>query len=360
MKICFLITGLGIGGAEIHLLNLLPSLNCDKFIISLLDLNEIGEEFGKENIKVYFLGFKSHNLLSTILKFRKIIKKEKPDIIDSYLIHSNLFGRIFGKMFGVKKIISSIRSDYSDFKLLKFLDRTTQNLVDIFILNSNALLSYTYIKNHVPIKKIKIIPNMIDLEKLYGKLDGSFKIEKKLGLEKDKFIIISVARLIHDKNISTMIKAMKLVNQNITLLIIGEGPERGSLIRLMKKLKLTNIIFLGSRKDVLNFIKNSDIFILASIREGMSNALLEAMALKKICIVSDIPQNKELILDNVNGLTFNPKDETGLAYNIMKIYDNKQKFETLGKEAYKLINERFQFKSLIKKYENQIEILYIK
>ena len=56
-----------------------------------------------------------------IFQFKKIINYERPDIIDTYLIHSNIFGRVFGRIFGIKKVISSIRNDYSDLKILNIL-----------------------------------------------------------------------------------------------------------------------------------------------------------------------------------------------------------------------------------------------
>lgn len=359
MKICFLITGLGIGGAEKYLLNLVPQLKFDKLIISLTNKSEFGKELEKKGEKIYYLGLNKFNLPLVLIKFFKIIIKENPDILDTYLIHSNLFGRVFGRIFGIKKIISSIRSDYSDFKILKFIDKLTQNLVNLYILNSRALLNYTYNLNQIPLNKIIIIPNGIDLKRIQNTIDKNFNIREELGLEKNSFIIVSVARLIKEKNLSTLIKAMKLINKNLFLVIVGDGPERKILQKISEKLNLKNrIFFLGTRKDVLNIVNSSNVFILPSLREGMSNALMEAMALKKICIVSNIAQNKELIKDNINGITFYPKNENELAKKILEIYKNEH-LRSLGEEASKLIKERYDIKIIIKKYEKIIENILI-
>ena len=358
MKVCFLITGLGIGGAERHLFNIVPRLNFENFIISLTDNDEFGKKIEEKGVKVYYLGLNKYNLPFVILKFRKIIKEEKPDVLDTYLIHSNLFGRIFGNLFGVKKNISSVRSDYSRFKLLKMIDKITKNLVDLFILNSKALLFYVHNTNQVKMENIKVIPNGIDLKNLYSKIDNNYDIRLDLKLEMDHFIIISTVRLIKDKNINVLIKAMKFVDENICLVIVGDGPERDNLLNLVNRLNLNErIYFLGVRHDIPNLLNSADIFILPSVREGMSNALLEAMALKKICIVSNIPQNKELINDGYNGLTFNPQSEKELALKIQEVYEEKSKFKTFGFESFNIIEKKFNMKRIAKSYEETINSL---
>lgn len=358
MKICFLITGLGIGGAEKCLLDRVPKFKFNKFIISLTNYNKIGKEIERKGVKVYYLGLNKYNLPLVISRFGKIIKNEKPDILDTYLIHANLFGRIFGRIFGIKRIISSVRNDYSGFRLISFLDRFTQNFVKLYIINSIGLLHYVFEKINIPLTKIKIIPNGINLEELNDKVNKNYNVRKELGLKENTFIGVCVARLYKQKNISTLIRAIKLVDRNIFLIIVGEGPERKNFEKLSGKLNLKNqVFFLGLRKDVLNIVNSSNVFILPSLREGMSNALLEAMALKKCCIVSDIPQNRELIKNRFNGITFNKKNERDLAKKIEIAYKN-QNLEPLKQEAYKLIKKKYQNKNLIKKYEKVIEEIY--
>ncbi len=357
MKICFLITGLGIGGAERHLFNLVPKLKFNVFIISLSNNNDFGVEIEQKGIKVYYLGLNKINLPLVILRLIKIIRAEKPDVIDTYLIHANLIGRIVGKILRINKIICSIRNDYSHLKTLNFLDKITQNLVDLYILNSKSLFDYVHKHNHVPIKKIKYIPNGIDLKRMYGKLDKNYDIRKELSLEKNSFVLSSVLRLIKDKNIPTLMKSLKYLDKNIFLLIIGDGTQKEYLLNLSRKLNLNdNIFFLGKRKDVFNIVNSSDVFILPSLREGMSNALLEAMALKKICIVSNIPQNRELIKNRFNGITFSPLNERELAEKIKKVYENKN-LEALSQESFNLIKNKFNIKIIFKSYENIIEAL---
>lgn len=358
MKICFLITGLGIGGAEKHLLKFAPKIKFEKFIISLTNKNDFGKEIEKKGVKVYYLGLNKFNFPLIILKFGKLLIDEKPDIIDSYLIHSNLFARIFGRIFGVNKIICSIQNDYSDLKILNFLDKITENFVNLYIPNSRVLLNYLHIKNKIPLNKIKIIPSLIDLEEIYNNLDSTYDIKQELGLDKNNFLCVCVARLHKQKSVSTLIKAIKFVKKNIFTVILGDGEKRNYLMKLTEKLGLKNrIFFLGSRKDVINIVNSSDLFILPSLKEGMSNALLEAMSLKKICIVSDIPQNRVLIKDNVNGMLFKTKNYKDLARKIEIVYRNPN-LNFIKERAYKEIINKYEINNSLKKYMKIVEKLY--
>ncbi|MFW9971988.1 MAG: glycosyltransferase [Candidatus Odinarchaeota archaeon] len=357
MKICFLITGMGVGGAEKHILKLIPLLKCEKFIISLTNFNEFGKILTKHGVKIYYLGFKRYNFFSVINQFRIIILKEKPNIIDSYLIHSNLFARIFGKLFGINKIINSVRNDYSSFKFLSFLDRITQNKVDLYLINSYSLFSYVNRILRVPISKIKVLPNGIDLENIYRNLDYEFNIKSELCLKEETIIIVSISRLHKQKNLPILIKTLQYLDDNFILIIVGDGPERIRLIKLTKELKLNHRVhFLGIRFDIVNILNSSDIFILPSKIEGMSNALLEAMALKKICIVSKIPQNEVLIKDGINGFLFNPTDENDLAKKIQTVHNNNA-LDKIQQAALTTVETDHLINNIAIKYEEIVERL---
>lgn len=321
LKIGIVITGLGVGGAENHLLKILPKLKVPVFVISLTNLDQMGSFIENKGIKVYYLGLKKNllNLPFVIHRFRKIIGKEKPSILDSYLIHANIFTRLFGRIKSVNKIICSVRSDYSYMKVINFIDRLTKNKVDLFIPNSSSLVPYLK-KNGVSEKKIKVLYNCIDLNDLYSKVDSNYSLRKELNLSSDRIIILSVARLQKVKCIETSVKALSHLDKKFVLVLAGDGPQNFFLKNLAKERHLEDrVYFLGTRKDVPNLLNSSDIFILSSEIEGMSNSLLEAMAMGKRCVVSNIPQNKELIKDEINGLTFNLYDAVDCAKKIENI-----------------------------------------
>ena len=356
-KVLHLITGLEFGGgAENALLQIIPELKkTENRICCIKGRGEIAKKLEQKGIKIYYLNMKNWLDFSIIFKYKKVIKEYKPDIQVNYLIHADIFGRVFGKLFGVKKIVSFNRSRYKKF-FHKFIDKITFGLVDFFIANSEVNLSYYRKKNKIPEEKSFCIPNGVDLKKYSFKLDDEKKL-KELKLSKKDFILTCVARLSKEKDHEAMFKALKYLNdKRIKLILCGEGKEKEKLKKLRKKLGLEDqILILGNRKDVLEILRVTDVFVLPSLFEGMSNALLEAMASKKCCLVSDIDENKELIKNGKNGLTFKVKDCKDLARKIKYMMENKEKREEFGKNAFKTIKEKYEIHKIIKEYDELLE-----
>jgi glycosyltransferase involved in cell wall biosynthesis len=348
MKLGILITGLGTGGAENHLLKLLPRVKFDKFVISLTNENSIGKEIEKKGIKVYYLGMTKWNLFSTWLKVRKIIRDEKPDVLDTYLIHANILGRFVG----AKKVVNSVRNDYSDMVFLKFLDRITKRRVSLYTPNSNALKTYLHSLG-VKDSKIKVIPNGIDLKEI--KINKKYSLKKELGLNPKDIILTCVARLMPQKNQQILIETLTELDTKYKLVLVGDGPDKNKLVVLADTLKVSDrVYFLGTRKDVPNILNCTDIFILPSKKEGMSNALLEAMALGKVCVVSDIPHNTELIKNGVNGLTFKNDGFTDLVKKI--IFVNKNKAKSFELNVKKDVSDFYDVNKTVNLYLNEVNL----
>lgn len=358
-RVLHLITGLEFGGgAENALLQIIPNLKrTENAVCCIKGKGEIAKELEKKGIKIYYLNMKNIFDFSIITKYKKILKKFKPDIQVNYLIHADVFGRMFGKLFGVKKIVSFNRSRYKN-KIHKFIDKTTFYLIDYFITNSQINLKYYQQKYDISSKKSTYIPNGVNLQKYELEIDKKRK-RSQIGLEKDDFVISCIARLSKEKDHPQLFKALKKINdKNIKLILCGDGKEKDNLIQLRKKLGLEkNILILGNRKDVLEILKITDIFVLPSIFEGMSNALLEAMASKCCCIVSDIEENEELIKNKENGLTFKVGNVDDLREKIEFLIRNKKLREEYGKKAFKMIKEKYDIEKIIEKYDKLLEKL---
>lgn len=351
LKLGVLITGLGMGGAENHLLKLLPKLKHDVFVISLTNKDDIGREMVRNGIRVYYLGLTWINLPAVICRFRKLIRMEKPDVLDTYLIHANLFGRVFGRAFGAGKIICSIRSDYSHFPFLNYLDKATKGLVDLYVPNSKALVRYLHDKNGVPREKICVVPNMIDAEALWDRVDRDFSLKSELGLAEDTFLLLFVGRPHPAKNLPVLLRAIGKCGENVKLALSGDGQESASLKKLSAALGIGDrVFFLGIRTDVPNLLNSADAFVLPSYREGMSNALLEAMAMKKCCIVSDIPQNTDLVQDGVTGLVARTGDVEDLAGKIRQASTSNER-AALGDRAHDFVRRHHTPEKVVGQYE---------
>ena len=337
------------------MLKVLPRLNMPLFVISLTNLDDIGKKLEKKRIKIYYLGLRKDclNIFNVIYKFKKIIKKEKPNILNSYLIHANLFTRIFGRMFGVKKIICSVRNKHVNKPILMFIDKITSGLVNLYLPNSNAVAKFM-IKKGFNKKKIIVLPNGIDFDEIIEKNNKTTeKAKNKLSLPKDKIIIGTVGNLLEQKDHKTIIRAISKLDNNYILCIIGKGPLKNELIDYARELNVSGRLII---KDKINnakeVIQAFDVFVLSSLHEGMSNALLEAMASKIPVIVSDIEENTELIEDKVNGLTFEVGNYTSLLNEIKNVKESITK--TYVKKAQEKIKEKYSVNTSKEEYQKII------
>jgi hypothetical protein len=111
-KILHLISGLDIGGTETQLLRVLPELQIyhENYVCCVRGHGPIGKQLEKKGVPVQYLEFKNILDLGVIYRFYKSIEKIQPDILVTYLIHADLYGRVFGRLFGVKKIVLQIRT----------------------------------------------------------------------------------------------------------------------------------------------------------------------------------------------------------------------------------------------------------
>lgn len=163
---------------------------------------------------------------------------------------------------------------------------------------------------------------------------------KQLGVLENDFLIISVGELNKNKNHEVVIRALANIdNKNIKYFICGQGPLRDHLINLIDQLGLmNNVELLGYRTDITELSKASDIFIFPSFREGLSVALMEAMATGLPVICSKIRGNTDLIEDAEGGYLINPNKSDEISAAINKIIDNKIEMEAMSDYNIKKMN----------------------
>lgn len=161
-------------------------------------------------------------------------------------------------------------------------------------------------------KKVMYFPGIgIETSKFFKEFDEDTLLNKRkeLGLKNDETVLLSVGELEKRKNHATTIEALSRVNHDkIKLLICGVGTQKKALEEQIEKLNLQkNVFLLGYRYDINELSHISDAFVFATYQEGLSVALMEAMAVGVPCIISRIRGNVDLI-EHDKGLFFNPKD----------------------------------------------------
>jgi len=278
-----------------------------------------------------------------------------------FALQANLYATIIAKIFGKKIITRSNASSegWSKNVLKKLIYKVFLKLSDQVIVNS-----YDFKKELD--NKFKI--NSVVIFNPLNKFEIEKKSREKLKFnfyKKSKIKLITVGRLVDQKDQLTLLRAINLIKEkNIQLLIIGNGERKKKLIDYIVKKKLSSVIKIISYKtNPYKYIKKANIFILTSKFEGLPNVLLEALALKKYIISTNCPTGpREILLNGKGGDLVKIGDYETLSKKILNysIKNNKLK-NKLNKKinlGYQNLN-RFDYSLNMKKYYNLIKKHYV-
>ena len=355
IKIFFIIGTLDIGGTEKQLAELVMSLDKSRFDIVVCCLSHGGPLISKlldAGIRVEVIGFRGfrHNnrgyirdlplILSLLSQLVSLIKKEQPHILHGFLFWAYILGAYTAKIAGIPIIIASRRS-LSNFKgdkwHYKLMERLANRFTELIIANSDAVKQDTLCQEKLDPSKVMTIYNGIDPTLYDDQPAPGFRASLNIP-EKTK-VIGMVANLIHYKGHKFFIRAcarIKSMYADVIFLLIGEGPMRIELEKLTRELGLEDdVVFLGRRSDVPLLLSIMDIFVLTSLEEGFSNAILEAMAAGKPVIATDVGGNSEAVIHGETGLLVPSMDSNSLADAINNMLCEPEMAEKMGRLAEK-------------------------
>jgi glycosyltransferase involved in cell wall biosynthesis len=238
-------------------------------------------------------------------RLRRHIQLLNPDIVHTWLFAANAYGRQAAFGAGVRHVVAGERCvDPWKASWQLAIDRALARRTERIVTNSSGVKDF-YVSRGLPAEKFVIIPNGVD-----AAADGKPAVSREsllaeLSLPPDARLIGAVGRLWPQKRLKDLIWAadlLKTTRDGAHLLIIGDGPHRSRLERYRDQDEVQDRVhFLGERDDVPRLMPHFDVLWLASEYEGQSNAIMEAMAAGVPVIATDIPGNRDLVVNNVTG-----------------------------------------------------------
>ncbi len=343
IRIAFCITELDPGGAERALTQLVLSLDRDKwepYVICLGPRAHLVAVLESANVPVLCLNARGLLSLPRVLfQLTQHLRRIKPAILQTFLFHANLVGRIAARLAGVKTVVSGLRVAERQSAWHRWLDRWTNWLVATNVCVSKGVSDFSAEVAGLNPAKLMVIPNSVDAE-LFTRATPADMTQ--FGIPAGSRILISIGRLERQKGFDVLLEAVSLLNplpDNAYFVIVGDGPDLNSL---RNQSKLTDrVLFLGRRDDVPNLLAASNAFILPSRWEGMPNVVLEAMAAGLPLITTRVEGISELIHDGVNGLTVAPDQPAELANAILRILSQPDFRRNAGCNSQVLVAKEF-------------------
>ena len=370
IKILFVVVSLKIGGTERTLTRIAGFLDKNKYDISVCCLGKKGvfsSELEKEVIKIYYFNIPEKpfflNLFLHIVGIYRlfwIIIKNRFALVHSFLFRANVLTRISAKIACVRVSISSVRMTMKIPKIFILIDYVTSYLNDKITANCRAVRDFTINYSHIRAKNVVTIYNGIDIRNLPICCDSINRENDSLEGSLDPNVAI-IGRLSVEKGHKYFLESAKLIKgsyPNVKFFIIGDGYRRKDLENLSRDLKIQNsVVFRGEVKNIFDYLDLFDVVVSSSVSEGMSNAILEAMAMEKPIVATSVGGTPEMVIDGVNGFLVPPKDPEALALKILILLKDKELRLKMGKEGRKIVEQKFDIKYIVQKTEKLYDTL---
>lgn len=364
------IGSLNSGGAERHLLRVLPELRRRGWPVEVFCTYETGslvDEMIFAGVPVFSPGFQNrnhraplHRLIRLAKSFKSLsahIAGSRPSVVHSFLPEAHLVATSSALYARVPVRIMSRRSlnNYKQRRpTLALLEKMLQPAVSIAIGNSQAVVDQL-LKEGFPRNKVRLIYNGIEPSSHCD--NGSRENVPSGRLSSQRALtFIQIANLIPYKGHKDTLTALSLIRYKLppawSLLMVGRDDGNGeNLKQISKNLGLeNNVQWLGERQDTQNLLSMSDIGILSSHQEGFSNAILEMMAAKLPVVATDVGGNPEAVIHGETGYIVPVQNPQALAEALLNLVHNPQR-NCMGEAGAKRVEEKFTMSSCIEAYE---------
>ncbi|MEZ9006733.1 glycosyltransferase [Vibrio sp. 10N.247.311.59] len=346
MKIMYVITGLGVGGAEKIVCNLIDKLTEEKHEAVLVYLRGDKAVLPKNSsVKVYGLGLEGPlDLFSSFWKLRKLIRKYEPSVVHSHMFHANILCRLVRPFTDIRRLISSVHNTTEGGIVRSIIYRLTDKLTDVTTNVSDEAVKAYIDKKATPFNRILAIKNGIDTDNFSPK-DKS---------QSCTFRLISVGSLTYQKDYPNLLGALHILKNdgvNFNMRIVGDGPLKEQIYSLAEKLDLCNEVnFVNHSDSIPALLNESDGFVLASRWEGFGLVVAEAMACELPVVATNCGGVAE-VLGDPNWLVV-PEDAVILSTKIKRMIGmSLEERIRLGKLNRQRVIEQFSFERMYGDYK---------
>lgn len=355
VRIAFCITELDAGGAERILAQLVLGLDRQEWEPQVWSLGPAGPYAGvltDAGIPVHCLdALHTWDAPRILWRLRRDWRAFRPALLQTFLFHANILGRLAGWSAAIPHIVSGIRVADRRSRFFSRIDRWTNAFVERNICVSQGVADYCEKECGFDSAKIVVIPNGVDARLFAHAKPTDWQ---QLGLPPNATVLLSIGRLEEQKGIDDLLAAFALIAPQFSechLVLVGDGPDQQKLKACSLSLGLGNRVwFLGRRTDVPALLAGARLFVLASRWEGMPNVVLEAMAAGVPVVATSVEGTRELLSERVTGWLVPPNNPPVLAQRIAEALQSPDAAYAIGKKAQHSVLSEFTTESMVAKY----------
>jgi glycosyltransferase involved in cell wall biosynthesis len=368
MRIAHFIATNFVGGPEKQILNHISRLPIGLHAVQVISFDEPGgrelrSEAGKLGVECHLLPagkWHIHHVLRQLLQWHDVWQ---PDVVCAHGYKAGFFTLLL-KLRRGSRFVGFSRgwtSESLKVHLYSLLDRLIIRFADVIVAVSQSQ-GRRLERAFVPARKIRVVENAVTISRSVVEFETGGDIRQELGLPADSRLILAAGRLSPEKGYADLLRSMDaLVHEfpQAHLLLAGSGPLEAELKAQAATLTgCVHMHFLGFRTDMRHLFRQSDVFALSSISEGLPNVVLEAMALGLPVAATRVGGLPEIIDDGDTGLLTSPKSPKEMTAAIARYLRNPEFARQIATKARQAVYERFsperQTESLLSVYQEAL------
>jgi glycosyltransferase involved in cell wall biosynthesis len=362
LRVLFVINGLGTGGAERSLAEMLPIFvgeGVEPIVVTLRPRSEgVEGSVRSEGYDVRLVD--GARWPARLRRMRKLIRSERPDVVHTAIFEADVAGRIAAWGTGVPVLTSLVNTSYAKERLadphvsrlklsaVRRIDAwTSRHLTHHFHAITNAVKDAAVGSLGIPSQRITVVERGRDPARL-GTPDTQRRrrARKVLDISEDAEVLVNVGRQEYQKGQRYLLEAMASLagsRDRLVLLVAGrEGHASAELKELHQQLGLDGRVrYLGHRPDVPELLCAADAFVFPSLYEGLGGAVVEAMGLGLPVIASDLPALREVVEDGRSGLLVPLCSPEAIADAVTTVLDAPHRGRAMGRRGRAIYEERF-------------------
>lgn len=328
----------------------LEALDLDRFNVTVFHLHEDGpirsryEALGVTMVHLPISRLYAPSTAALGLRFARMLRGRGIRVAHTHDIYTNIFAGPWASLAGGCRVIASRRWAYEAPRAgLTPLNRWSYRFATRVLANSGSVARLLVNEERVPAHKIFELPNFLG-ESAFQQVDPAARLAKRRqwGVPDDAFLVGTVARLVPVKNHKLLIQAARELEENVHIVLVGDGPERPALERLACNLKIqSRVHFAGQVVSPINLHQFMDVSVLCSLSEGFPNAVIEALAAQRPVIATAVTGIRDIIVDDQTGFLVPIGDPSALADRIRTLRASPALGKRLGQEGTSRVRARY-------------------
>lgn len=304
-------------------------------VVSLASTGPVGDRMMSDGIPVHACGGRGGWDARVILRLGSMLRDRNPRMIHSFLFHANQAARLACRMRGIdrNRLVCEIQTVEVERRWHLRVAWWTYSMCRFTIGNSPSVLRHLHEQAGIPQDRLRLVRGGVDvevLERVQATPRASIDVPDSAAM------LLWCGRLDPVKGLDHLVDALPAIRtgNDVRVVLAGDGSFRSDLEQRVQRLQIADFVrFLGVRNDIPGLLRESDLFVFPSRTEGLPNALLEAMALAKPIVTTDVPGCRDLIVDKVNGLLVPYGEPAALAEAIRSLLADPNGAAVLGRKA---------------------------